>query len=52
MLFHMSQPSPDLELMREEARLWTELHRLVEPLPKDKVGEPGYFTDRPRRAAL
>lgn len=41
----MSQPKPDRELMAEEERLWTELHRLVDSLPEDKVGEPGYFAE-------
>jgi hypothetical protein len=31
--------------MAEEERLWTELHRLVDSLPEDKVGEPGYFAE-------
>ena len=31
--------------MAEEDRLWTELHRLVDSLPEDKVGEPGYFAE-------
>ncbi len=33
------------ELKAEEERLWTELHRLVDSLPADKVGEPGYFAE-------
>ena len=41
----MSQPSPDLELLGEEERLWTELHRIVDSLPDDKVEEPGYFAE-------
>jgi hypothetical protein len=42
---HMSQPSPDLELLGEEERLWTELHGIVDSLPEDKVEEPGYFAE-------
>jgi mycothiol maleylpyruvate isomerase-like protein len=41
----VSQPSPNRELIAEEERLWTELHRLVDSLPEDKVGEPGYFAE-------
>jgi hypothetical protein len=33
------------ELMAEEDRLWTELHLLVDSMPQDKVGEPGYFIE-------
>jgi mycothiol maleylpyruvate isomerase-like protein len=33
------------ELMAEEERLWAELHRLVDSLPKEKVAEPGYFVE-------
>src|SRR5207344_479588 len=28
-----------------EDRLWTELHGLVDALPPDLVGEPGYFVE-------
>lgn len=31
--------------MAEEDRLWTELHRLVDLLPDEKVEEPGYFVE-------
>ena len=31
--------------MAEEDRLWTELHDLVDALPRDKVEEPGYFEE-------
>jgi hypothetical protein len=31
--------------MTEEERLWTDLHALVDSLPQDKVGEPGYFAE-------
>jgi hypothetical protein len=31
--------------MAEEERLWMELHLLVDSLPADKVGEPGYFAE-------
>ena len=41
----MSQPGPDRELIAEEDRLWSELHELVDSLPKDKVAEPGYFDE-------
>ena len=41
----MSQPSADRELFDEEARLWTDLHGLVDSLPEDKVTEPGYFSE-------
>jgi hypothetical protein len=40
-LLHVSQPSPDRELMAEEERLWTELHRLVDSPPEDEMEEPG-----------
>ncbi len=36
---------PDPELIAEEDRLWTELHRLVDELPRDRVAEPGYFAE-------
>jgi hypothetical protein len=41
----MSQPGPDRTLLAEEERLWMELHLLVDSLPEDKVGEPGYFAE-------
>jgi len=41
----VSQPSADRELLVEEARLWTDLHGLVDSLPEDKVAEPGYFAE-------
>jgi hypothetical protein len=31
--------------MAEEERQWGELHHLVDSLPEDKVGEPGYFAE-------
>ena len=31
--------------MADEERLWTELHDLIDSLPKDKVEEPGYFAE-------
>jgi Mycothiol maleylpyruvate isomerase N-terminal domain len=31
--------------MAEEERLWAELHQLVDSLPEDKIGEPGYFVE-------
>jgi len=39
------RPSSDRELIAEEERLWTALHRLVDSLPEDKVAEPGYFVE-------
>jgi mycothiol maleylpyruvate isomerase-like protein len=33
------------DLLGEEERLWTELHSLVDSLPRDKVDEPGYFAE-------
>ena len=33
------------ELFAEEARLWGELHGLVDSLPSDEVEEPGYFEE-------
>lgn len=44
-LFSVSQPGPDRELIAEENRLWAELHELVDSLPQDKVAEPGYFDE-------
>ena len=32
-------------MMAEEERLWADLHALVDSLPQDKVGEPGYFAE-------
>ena len=33
------------DLLAEEDREWTELHQLVDSLPKDEVGTPGYFAE-------
>ena len=44
-LVPVSQPGPDRELIAEEDRLWSELHELVDSLPKDGVAEPGYFDE-------
>jgi hypothetical protein len=33
------------DLLGEEERLWTELHSLVDSLPRSKVDEPGYFAE-------
>jgi hypothetical protein len=41
----VSQHGPDQELLAEEERPWTELHDLVDSLPPDKVGDPGYFDE-------
>jgi len=32
-------------MLAEEARLWIELHRLIDSLPGSKVAEPGYFDE-------
>jgi Mycothiol maleylpyruvate isomerase N-terminal domain len=41
----MSPPDAAPELMTLEDRLWTELQGLVDSLPEDRVGEPGYFEE-------
>ncbi len=41
----MSRQDLHRELLAEEDRLWTELHGLVDALPPDLVGEPGYFVE-------
>jgi hypothetical protein len=41
----MSEPSTKRVLMAEEDRLWAELHSLVDLLPEDQVGNPGYFAE-------
>jgi Mycothiol maleylpyruvate isomerase N-terminal domain len=41
----VSQAHPGRDLLAEEDRLWTELHDLLDALPADKVGEPGYFSE-------
>ena len=41
----MSQGPDRANVLAEEQRLWTELHRLVDSLPGDKVAEPGYFEE-------
>ena len=41
----MSRDERERELLAEEDRLWTELHGLVDSLPHDLVGEPGYFVE-------
>jgi hypothetical protein len=33
------------DLLAEEDRLWSELHALVDSLPRDRVDEPGYFAE-------
>ena len=33
------------QLMTEEARLWDELHRLIDALPAQQASEPGYFEE-------
>jgi hypothetical protein len=40
-----SSSGPDPELRTEEERGWTELHRLVDSLPRDQVARPGYFQE-------
>ena len=39
------EPLSTRDLLSEEDRLWTELHALVDSLPRDKVDEPGYFAE-------
>jgi hypothetical protein len=41
----MSPSDAAPELMQAEDRLWTELHGLVDSLPPNLVGEPGYFEE-------
>jgi hypothetical protein len=41
----VSEPGSTRDLLAEEDRLWTELHGLVDSLPRDKVDEPGYFAE-------
>jgi hypothetical protein len=41
----MSDPNTKRELMAEEDRRWAELHALVDSLPEDEVGTPGYFAE-------
>ena len=41
----MSEHEGERELLAEEDRLWTELHGLIDALPPDLVGEPGYFVE-------
>jgi hypothetical protein len=35
----------DPDLLSEEDRLWTELHGLVDSLPRNEVDRPGYFEE-------
>jgi len=37
--------APNRELMREEDRLWRELHELVDSMPPDAATRPGYFEE-------
>ena len=41
----MSDPGSTRDLLAEEDQLWSELHALVDSLPRDKVDEPGYFAE-------
>jgi mycothiol maleylpyruvate isomerase-like protein len=42
----VSQPStPTGDLRADEERLWTELHGLVDALPRNEVEAPGYFVE-------
>jgi mycothiol maleylpyruvate isomerase-like protein len=41
----VSDPGSTRDLLAEEDRLWSELHALVDSLPRDKVDEPGYFAE-------
>ena len=36
---------PDDLLIAEEARLWSELHGLIDRLPAQRASEPGYFEE-------
>jgi hypothetical protein len=36
---------PDPTLLAEEDRRWAELHELVDSLPEDRAGVPGYFQE-------
>jgi hypothetical protein len=39
----MTDPSVRRALMEQEERDWTELHRLVDTMPAERVEELGYF---------
>ena len=41
----VSEPGSTRGLLAQEDRLWTELHTLVDSLPRDRVDEPGYFAE-------
>jgi len=41
----MARTGSDRDLMAEEEQLWSELHGLIDTLPRDKVEEPGYFAE-------
>jgi len=41
----VSDPGSTRDLLAEEDQLWSELHALVDSLPRDKVDEPGYFAE-------
>ena len=41
----MSDPGSTRDLLAEEDQLWSELHALVDSLPRDRVDEPGYFAE-------
>jgi hypothetical protein len=41
----VSDPADRDALKAEEARLWDELHGLVDAMPRDRVTAPGYFDE-------
>ena len=41
----MSDAGSAPDLLGQEDRLWTELHALIDSLPRDRVDEPGYFAE-------
>jgi len=41
----VSDPGSTRDLLAEEDQLWSELHALVDSLPRDRVDEPGYFAE-------
>ena len=48
----MSDPVAAPAPLAEEDRLWTELHALVDSLPRDRVDEPGYFAEEVERTEI
>ena len=41
----MAEDRSTQQLMRDEDRIWEELHLLVDSLPVDKIDQPGYFQE-------